>query len=313
MHHRLKRAVVISMTAVLPLVLGTSRAFSQAGQSGLAFLKLGVSGRGISMGDAMTASVNGAASTYYNPSGLLVPADSGSSAQLLLMHKEWIQDTRTEFLGASVILGSNDAFGFSLNSTTTSDIEIRTHPGTPDGTFTARNYSIGLSFAHQVSEDVGLGVTGKFLYQKILVDEADGYGVDIGGQYRTPVEHLTVGAVVSNIGRMGALETDRITLPATVRIGGAYGLGLMDSSAQLTLAADGLRNLPEHRSYLDVGAECVFSKIVAARAGYQFGSQGRGFSAGVGIQYGILAFDYAYAPLSYDLGDTHTFSLGLNF
>jgi hypothetical protein len=56
----------------------------------------------------------------------------------------------------------------------------------------------------------------------------------------------------------------------------------------------------------------VFSKNIAVRLGYQFGSEGRGLAAGVGLAYGILVFDYAYAHLSNDLGNAHTFSLALN-
>ena len=51
---------------------------------------------------------------------------------------------------------------------------------------------------------------------------------------------------------------------------------------------------------------------VAARGGYQFGSDGRGLTLGVGISYGILVLDYAFAKISSDLGDAHTISLALN-
>ena len=311
--HILLLARPIRLLACAALLLLNAAAFGQAGKAGLAFLKLGVSGRGISMGDAMSASVSGGAATYYNPAGLLSEAAPGSTAQILLMHKEWIQDTQTDFLGTSVNLGESNAFGISVNSTTTSDIEIRTQPGPAEGTFTARNYAIGLSLAHRLSDDLLLGLTGKFLYQKILVDETHGYGVDIGALYRTPVENLSIGAVVANLGKMGALRTEDIVLPATLRLGGAYVASFADSSEVVTLAGDLDHVFPEGHAYPSAGAECVFNKIVAARAGYQFGSEGRGFSAGVGIQYGIIVFDYAYAPLTHDLGDTHTFSLALNF
>ena len=60
---------------VIPAVLvaGTASLFGQPGQSGLAFLKLGVSGRGVAMGDALSALITGAAANYYNPAGLLAP------------------------------------------------------------------------------------------------------------------------------------------------------------------------------------------------------------------------------------------------
>lgn len=297
---------------LLLLTLGGSEAHAQAGESGLAFLKIGISGRGIAMGDAMSAIVTGAAATYYNPAGIL--ATSGkSTAQLMFMHKEWIQDTRVEFLGSDIQLDDENAIGFSLNSTTISDIEIRTRPGSPEGTFTARNFSLSASYAHLVGNNLRLGISGKFLYQKILVDQSSGFGIDLGAQYKTSIEHLSVGAVVANLGSMRGLRSEPTTLPSLLRIGPAYSFQVEDISSQISVASDYLYIFPEAKSYLNVGGELMFDQTVAARVGYQFGSEGRGLAAGIGILYGMFAVDYAYSHLTDDLGNTHTVSLALNF
>jgi hypothetical protein len=62
---------------------------------------------------------------------------------------------------------------------------------------------------------------------------------------------------------------------------------------------------------LKLGGEVEFERTVAIRAGYQFGSEGRGLTSGIGLRYGILRLDYAYAKLSEDLGNTHSFTLGI--
>ncbi|MBI4535039.1 MAG: PorV/PorQ family protein [Ignavibacteriae bacterium] len=302
------RSITLILVALLNFVV-RDEMYGQAGKAGLSFLKLGISGRGISMGDAMSAHVTGAAATHYNPAGVLVGT---TPAQLMIMHKEWIQDTRTEFLGASARLGETDAIGISLNSTTVSDIEIRTRPGTPEGTFTARNYSLGASYARQFSDDLQIGITAKFLHEKILIDEASGFGFDVGVQYKTTISNLSIGVVVSNLGSMSALRNVKTKLPTLTRIGSAYSTDIEEISSQLTVATDFLHIFPGARSYLNSGAELVFDNIVAARAGYQFGSKGRGFTAGVGVQHGIIALDYAYSPLSLDLGNSHTVSVSLN-
>ena len=296
---------------LLVYVATTETARSQAGQSGLAFLKLGVSGRGLAMGDAMSANVSGAAATYYNPAGIL-STEGTSSAQLMFMHKEWIQDTRVEFLGTNILLGDDNAIGLSLNSTTVADIEIRTRPGTAEGTFTSRNLSLGGTYAHVFSDDLSIGVTGKMLYQKILLDESYGFGIDLGAQYKTPVENLSVGAVVANIGNMDGLRGGKTTLPSLVRIGPAYTFSLEDISARVVAASDYLFIFPESKSYLNAGGEILFNETIAARIGYQFGSDARGFSGGLGVAYGIFNVDYAYTHLTQDLGSTNTFSLSLN-
>ena len=298
--------------AGLLLIGGVPHLFAQPGQSGMAFLKLGVSGRGTAMADAGSAFVTGAAATYYNPAGLIPVESTPAASQLMFMHREWIQDTRMEFLGTSIALGDDNALGASINSTTVSDIEIRTRPGPADGTFTSREFSIGLSFAHRFTSDLRIGVTGKFLYQKIFVDEGSGYAADLGAIWKSPVDSLTNGAALCNIGTMGALRSERTTLPSLLRVGPAYALGVDQGQMEATFAADFVRIFPEKRDYLNAGAELRFNSFVAARGGYQFGSEGRGLTLGVGISYGVLVLDYAFAKISSDLGDAHTISLALN-
>ncbi|MBI5471743.1 MAG: PorV/PorQ family protein [Ignavibacteriae bacterium] len=283
---------------------------AQAGNAGLAFLKLGVSARGVSMGDAMSALADGAVATHYNPAGVF--SKDISSAQVLLMHKEWIQDVRSEFLGASIALGEASALGISINTTTVSDIEIRSRPGTPEGTFTSRDYSLGATYAHQISDDLKIGVSGKFLFEKIFVDEATGYGIDIGAQYRTPIENLSVGLAVQNLGALSEMRTEKLKLPTLARLGPAYSFAVEDMNSNVTLAADLLHIFPEKKSYVGLGGEVLFNSTVAARFGYQLGSNARGVSAGLGVRHGMFAVDYAFIPLSSDLGSGHTFSVLLN-
>jgi hypothetical protein len=304
--------ITVKVVAGLFLSVCAPALFAQPGQSGMAFLKLGVSGRGTGMADAGSAIVSGAAATYYNPAGL-VPDDAVPvPSQLMFMHREWIQDTRMEFLGTSVSLGDNNALGASINSTTVSDIEVRTRPGPADGTFSSREFSVGLSFAHRFSPDLRVGLTGKFLYQKIFVDEGSGYAADLGAIWQSPVDSLMVGAAVCNIGSMGQLRSERTTLPALFRIGPAYTFRISQDQLDATVAADFVRILPERRNYLNTGAEVKFNSLFAVRGGYQFGSEGRGLTLGVGVSYGILVLDYAFAKISSDLGDAHTISLALN-
>jgi len=136
---------------------------------------------------------------------------------------------------------------------------------------------------------------------------------DLGAQFKTPLENLTVGAMVANLGGMKDLRNDKTTLPALLRIGPAYTIELENAKSRVTVAADLLHVFPEKHSYLNVGGEFLFNHVLAARLGYQFGSEGRGFSGGIGLEYDIFLVDYAYAPISSDLGNTHTVSLTINF
>ena len=305
------RRVVLPASLLLFATL-PSLTHAAAGKAGFAFLKLGVSGRGVAMGDAMSALVSGAAAAYYNPAGLVDPAVAGSTGQILVMHKEWVQDMRSQFLGGSMAIGADNAVAFSLNNTTVADIPIYTRPGEPEGTFTSRSFSAGLSYGHRLTDNLSLGFSARFLYEKILIDESSGFAIDLGGRFVTPVEHLVVGATIANLGSANAFRTERTTLPTTLRIGPGYAFDVPEIPASVAVGSDLVVVFPESAARVHLGGEFSFLNSVAARLGYQVGTGARGFSAGLGISHGILAFDYAFAPLTNDLGNTHTFSLLLN-
>lgn len=306
------RPFLLALSLLTTSFILHTAALAQAGKSGLSFLKLGISGRGVAMGEAMSAHASGAAATFYNPAGILLPPLADRTSQIMVMHKEWIQDTRMDFLGATVNLSESDAIGLSVSSTTVADIEVRTRPGAPEATFTARNYAVGATYARAFSDELTVGITGKFLFEKILVDEASGIGIDLGAQYRTSMENLTVGLTLANLGAMSSLRDEKTTLPSLLRIGPAYSFDLSNLDAIVAVAADYLNVFPEGISYVNVGGEFFFSRTIAGRIGYQFGSEGRGLTTGLGVSYGLLSLDYAYVPLSGDLGSTHTISLSLN-
>ena len=299
------RAIFVCMT------LSVSIAGAQPGTSGLAFLKIGVAGRGVSMGGAATGCASGAEATYYNPAGIVSPDSTISPTQILFTHKEWIQDTRDEFLSATTSLSARDALGVSLNTSTISDIEIRTRPGPAEGSFTSRDFALGISYARQLSPDLRIGVTAKYLYEKILVDYAAGFGVDIGAQYVTPIEQLSVGVLIANLGSMSNFRSNSMQLPTMIRLGPAFSIPVESARGTVTIALDAARNLPERQNTLSIGGEYTFDQVLSARAGYEFGSETRGLGTGLGVHYGMFTLDYAYAPIGQDLGNTHTITIAM--
>lgn len=280
---------------------------AQAGKSGLAFLKLGVGGRSLGMGEASAASTADPSAAFYNPAALA----GVDHSQILLMHKEWTEGVASDYLAAASSLGSV-RIGLSVNTASVNDIELRSVPGPPIRTFSARNGAIGLSAAFNLSPELSVGLTGKFLYEKILVDEAAGAGFDAGALYATPW-NLRIGASIANLGSMNALAEESSKLPQIVRIGGAYDLLTDTTNLALTVASDYVGLTTEQTSHLHAGAELRYRQVFAVRAGWQTGYDSRNFSAGAGIRYGMLMLDYAFAPYRDDLGTTHTFSLLLDF
>ena len=275
---------------------------AQTIQTGLPFLKLGIGARSIAMGEAFTAVGNDHSSILYNPAA----SRTSRAHEVMLMHREWIEETSTEYLGATII-GGDVNYGFTMLSTSTPDIPVRTKPGDAEGTFSSRNFLLGISASASLSENIDLGVTGKFLYEKIFIDDASGYGIDLGILYKLD-KNWNIGSSLLNVGTMNKLRSESSKLPTTLRVGASYVYPVSPELSALG-AADILKTFDDDLMHLNIGAEVTYDRLVSLRAGYQTGYEFNSYAAGVGVHYGIVKFDYAFVPFTGAFTSSHTFSL----
>lgn len=291
------------------LILSAGFVFAQndgAGNTGLAFLKLGVTSRAVSLGEAVVSSTNDASATHYNPAALF----NGSRVNLVFMHNEQILGVRTEFLAGKIKMDKL-ALGFSVNNTSVDNIEVREIPGEPLEKFTAQNFAMGFSVGYKVNDMLQLGVTGKFLFEKIFVDNASGLAIDFGGLYTK--DKLSVGASISNLGSMSQLRNESSKLPSSVRLGGSYLFDIPGISSNLRVSIDGYKVLDGGKLHANTGAELLYKDFLAIRAGYQSGYENKSLTTGIGLKYKSFNLDYAFVPYKYSLGSSHTITLGTDF
>jgi hypothetical protein len=295
---------------LLLLVSFTSLFPQSAGNTGLAFLKYGFGARNIAMGDAGTSLSTDVTSLFYNPAGLAI----NPASEIMIMHNAWIQDIKSEILGArTVVWGIPIAFGF--NVTTIPGIEVRTIASdNPLSTFSANDFFGSISAAYKIMDYLSVGVTYKYLYEAIYVDEANGWGVDLGATYISPIQGLNVSAAVKNMGSMNALRNVSTKLPTEFRIGPSYSFSPAEKF-DVTGAAEFQKYTPDNDSHVNFGAEVLYDKLVALRFGYQTGYATKSISAGFGLMWGNLSFDYAFAPFNSDsdLGNGNIVSLQFKF
>ena len=279
-----------------------------AGNSGLSFLKFGFGARNIAMADAGTAGSNDLTSLFYNPAKLTM----NDQNEIIVMHNEWIQDVRSEMLGVkSFLFGIPFAFGF--NVTNISDIEVRTKPGEPESSFDANYFFGSISTAFNFNDEISAGITGKYLYEGLLSDEATGFGLDLGVHYITPIKNLSASAVVKNLGSMNELRNEKTKLPSEIRFGGAYEIDFGENKFDLISVLELQKYLQSDDIHFNLGAEVFYDKLIALRVGYQSGYESRGLTAGLGLRWGNLGFDYAYLPFSLGLGSANLFSVQFRF
>ncbi|MBC7186836.1 MAG: PorV/PorQ family protein [Calditrichaeota bacterium] len=287
------------------LLAGTAWA-GQSGRTGFALLRMNSGARTAALAGAGTASAVDASAALANPAGL--PALRGS--EVYLAHEEWLQGIDHDLLAVAIV-GRNSAWALSLAHLAVGDIELRTMPSTePLASVSAHEVVLGLSHARQVHERLRLGITAKYLYDKIYLDTAGGLAVDVGALYETGWYGLTCGAAVRNLGATGRLRDERVALPYQVQAGLSRQVDLPALQSKLLVVADVLFERGESAKLL-LAMEGLLRDIVAVRLGYAAGYDSRGLSFGIGLASGRYRLDYAYTPFENDLGNAQQVSLSI--
>jgi hypothetical protein len=217
---------------------------------------------------------------------------------------------QSEFLGTQIPL-SIGTLGLAISTNSVPGIEIRESPGPALGTFSARFAAIQMGFAVRPIENVSVGVSVKYLYEKLYADDATGFGIDAGIVYHTPITGLQAGASVTNTGTLQQFRNERSDLPTFLRAGATYAFELQEFAFSASVATANNLQYAEH--HLLGSLEGTYNHFISLRAGYATGYDARGLSAGLGVKYQFVQFDYAYIPFSLGLGDGHLFTLGFQF
>ncbi len=290
------------------LLFGVQMVSAQGSTTGMAFLRVDVEGRAAGMGGAYTALAKNASGAFWNPAGVA----AGSGNDLVLMHHVWISDIAQEYAAASFTRGKHH-FSVAVNVFNIPGIEIRGELPTsdPNGVVDALNFYSAFGYARKISDwRVGIGV--KYLYEKYFLHAASGWAVDLGVQKEHILPQLDWGVTIQNMGKMSPLDRVATQLPLLVRTGLAYTFGYQVLGGN-PLASMDFEYVREGLTAVRLGVEFPFLSMMAVRAGYYLGSEYGQWTAGLGMNIQSFRFDYALAPYPYDLGVSHTLSVGLEF
>ncbi len=291
------------------LLISASLAFGQsAGNAGMSFLKIGFGARQLALGDFGVVGINDVTAYNYNPALL----SEFENSQIIFTHNKWIQDLSSNMLGATFELFSLP-FAFTVNTTSIKDIEVRTRPGDAESTFNANYMYIGLSTGFRLYDKLSTGLTIRYVYENLFSDESSGTLFDIGLHYAGLIEHLDLAFSLRNMGSVDVLRNEETKVPTDLRIGASYKFSAEDISTDFTVIGGYQKYTPVDASHIHLGGEAFYDQVVAVRLGYMTGYESKGFTAGLGLQWEGINFDYAYTPFDYNLGTSHTISLMYTF
>lgn len=303
MQRLIRRHALAFILTPLCIPLVVAGALAAPGETGFAFLKLGVGARAMGMGSAYVALADDPTAIYWNPAGLA----GAEGAQVTAMHNEWIQDFRQEFAAVSHPLGRG-AFGLGMSGFYASEFEKRDDTGVLIGHFGFNDIAVTGGYAYRFTPRVAGGVAVKFVREMIDQEDATAVAFDLGGRYAIAETGITLGGAVQNLGGDATFVAQSFPLPRTLRAGAAYSRAIPRWNGKGSLSAEARKSRGDD-ARLHVGGELELRERLALRAGAKFGYDDEDLSFGIGLIRRRIHFDYALVPLSSNLGTTHFFSI----
>jgi len=292
------------------LLLGSAVPPRAAAATGLAFLKNGVDARAVTLGHAVTALVDDASASYWNPAGLAAMR----RPQLLLSHVESFGDLRHEYASVTQPLKGSTTVGLAFNGIWTDNMEGYDEAGNPTGAFGYSAYDALLAAGTAGPWGTRLGASFHYLNEAIGSYSASGWAVDLGCPW-TPTRSspFQFGFAVRHLGPAMSFIAESFDLPLTIQGGIAWQKGFSSLGSALTVAAE-LRHIRDQGMGLLLGGEYLYRNLLSFGAGYLGGEDSRGASLGMGIHHGALALHYGYVPVSQEeMGDDeHRLSLRID-
>ncbi|GEM_PF-2032934 len=283
----------------------------QFGEASFKFLKLPLSPRVVALGGAGAALADGAGEIDLNPAA--AAADSGqlvlgkgypfAEFQSNTSHITWSIPYRGyRILLSARYLGFNDIPGFSSQDATTSDYGAHTLKAQAGaaGTWERLQWGATLSFANNSIANAS--------YSSAMVN--------LGARYPIvpvlPGLMAGVSAVNADFWTTKAKDANnRDPFPPTALQAGLSYTHAVVADVEASAAVDA-RTRNDEQMVWPMGLEVSWRKILFARAGYPLGEQEPAPSFGLGLQWSLFRFQYAFQGHE-TLSPAHYWSLDINY
>lgn len=330
------------MTVILLLAaVPTAEAQSvNVGTTGAQFLKINAGARAEALGGAYVGLAQDASALFWNPAGIAWV--DGKSATFTNI--SWWTGIDINQFGASASFGNTGSFGISVINLSVPEQEITT-VDQPDGTgsfFDANDLMIGVTYARRLLAEFSVGITAKFVHQRIWNQSAQSFAFDIGTQYRFGYRNLTLGMTVNNFGPdmaysgrdltrfaqedpnnpgsrrpLVTLNTLDFPLPLHFQVGAA--IDAINTEHLRWIITTDLKNPSDNYEQLGFGSEIQLLTGVAGaslRGGYTINNPDQKWAAGAGIHALVAGYvfqiDYSYSEHEY-LSGIQRLTFGINF
>lgn len=313
------------------LLLNSLWASSSIGSATAQFLEVNLHVRNMGMGNASTSLVNGASAALINPAGIVDFSGSEDNRfDTYCSYVNWPADISFGSLNFAYKLGFIGTLSLNAIYVNYGD-EIRTTPENPmgDGIYAMSSYALGVSYARYLTDKFSFGLTLKLVNEDYDGSAYSQLAYDIGTLYRTGYRNIRIGMSILHFSKEAQFSgsfldySDKVKLaegeessyeawplPMTFRTGISMD-ALQASTYTLRVAFDMIHTNNSSEKY-GLGTELNYMNRFFVRAGYQFGADIEGLTAGLGTKIMGMTIDYAFNTMTF-LGARHRFAIGYCF
>ena len=222
------------------------------------FLRITPDSRAGAMGDVGIATSPDANAQYWNVAKIpFSDKNYGISATYTPWLKDLVPDIFLAYIAGFAKFGENNnqSISASMRYFSLGNINYTTIQGDPNGTGMPREYSFDLGYSRKLSENLSVGVSGRYIHSSIAsgvsylagnnYKPGNAVSADAGVYYTKRKEKddshantLSLGAVISNLGSKISYNSSRKDfLPQNLGIGAAY-TSQFDAYNKITFALD---------------------------------------------------------------------------
>jgi len=312
--------------------------FTELGSRVGAFSRIGFGARGIAMGNAMSAVINGELVSYYNPAVTVFQNNNSvltgysflsidRNLNFLSFSRRFDFYSKKDSLVENPKLRNSAGVSIGVINAGVSNIDGRDNNGLPTGELSTSENQFYLALANRFSDKLSIGITAKFYYYKLFEEiSTTSLGVDIGAIYKIN-DQFTVALAVIDINskykwdtgpvydRDGVITEDNF--PVLKKLGVSYlnkDIGLLvslefeNSSAETNILRAGVEFNIYEGLYLRGGIDQFnFSNTdwpVRPSLGFSFYKSFGNF---------VVGADYAFVIEQYSNADRHIVGVTFNF
>jgi len=302
----------ITIISIIFLALFFSLAITDdSGGYGGAFLKVGVSARILGMGGAFVGLSDDVSSIYWNPAGL----SQLQNYHAEFMHAKMSIDRSYNFIAFCKGLGNYGTAGFGWINYSVSDIPSYDEYRNYLGTFSDSENAFLFSYSREINKRLSLGGSFKLYTNGLAGYKSSGKGFDIGTIYEVNEKYLVFGFSAQDIFasvKWNTISKREDPYPTTYRFGVKTETPFKPICVLFDLEKQNKVGLKYH-----LGAEYSYYLGSKTKLDFRGGINDSKYTFGASFNYSfgtyIIGLDYSYASDPLGAGNTHRFSLGIDF